>query len=175
MIGNILSFYGKELFTSRPTSTPEDHPLSVVRDCLFNTFAATLHLWKQFLHPQPDDAPCRGDRDPLVTDIYIYTYIHTHIHSSYICRTNTLLKIMNITLFESNSNFKKWHSTLVFWKPYFKVFPSTNSALPLVTPSHESFNSKRTKHVKHILEIKICIVWPTDVYCRCVLKNTYIK
>jgi len=24
--------------------------------------------WRPFLHPQPEDAPCRGDRDPLITD-----------------------------------------------------------------------------------------------------------
>jgi hypothetical protein len=41
--------------------------LSAVRDCLFNVFAATLHNWRPFLHPQPEDAPCRGDRDPLNT------------------------------------------------------------------------------------------------------------
>ena len=25
--------------------------------------------WRVFLHPQPEDAPFRGDRDPLVTNI----------------------------------------------------------------------------------------------------------
>ena len=24
--------------------------------------------WRPFLHPQPEDAPCRCDRDPLITD-----------------------------------------------------------------------------------------------------------
>jgi hypothetical protein len=36
----------------------EDHPLSVVRDCLFNTFAATLNI-SCLLHPQPENV--RGD------------------------------------------------------------------------------------------------------------------
>jgi hypothetical protein len=27
-------------------------------------FAAALHSWRPFLHPQPEDAPCCGDRDP---------------------------------------------------------------------------------------------------------------
>jgi len=31
------------LLEPRPTPKLEDHPLSGVRDCLFNTFAATLH------------------------------------------------------------------------------------------------------------------------------------
>jgi hypothetical protein len=30
------------------------------RDCLFNIFAASLHSWRPFLHPQPEDAPCCG-------------------------------------------------------------------------------------------------------------------
>ena len=40
---NTISFYGKELLTPRPNPKLEDHPLSAVRDCLFNIFAATLH------------------------------------------------------------------------------------------------------------------------------------
>ena len=36
--------YGEELLASRPTFKPDDHPLSAVRDCLFNIFAATLHI-----------------------------------------------------------------------------------------------------------------------------------
>jgi len=55
---NNASFYCEELLASRPTPKPENHPLSAVRDSSFNIFAATLH-------PQPEDAPCRGDRDPL--------------------------------------------------------------------------------------------------------------
>jgi hypothetical protein len=62
-----LIFYGEELLAPCPTSKLEDHPLSAVRDCLFNIFAATLHICRPFLHPQPEDAPCRGDRDPLIT------------------------------------------------------------------------------------------------------------
>jgi hypothetical protein len=34
--------YGEELLAPRPTPKLEDHPVSVVRDCLFNIFAATL-------------------------------------------------------------------------------------------------------------------------------------
>jgi hypothetical protein len=37
-------FYGEELSTPRPNPKLEDHPLSAVRDCLFNIFAATLHI-----------------------------------------------------------------------------------------------------------------------------------
>jgi hypothetical protein len=40
-------FYG-ELLAQRPTPKLEDYPLSAVRDCLFNIFAATLHIWRPF-------------------------------------------------------------------------------------------------------------------------------
>jgi hypothetical protein len=35
-------FNGEELLAPRPTPKLEDHPVSTVRDCLFNIFAATL-------------------------------------------------------------------------------------------------------------------------------------
>jgi len=34
----------EELLAPRPTPKLEDHPLSAVRDCLFNIFVATLHI-----------------------------------------------------------------------------------------------------------------------------------
>jgi hypothetical protein len=66
IIRNVVIFYGEELLAPRPTPKMEDHPLSAVRDCLFNVFAATLHIQRPFLHPQPEDVPCRGDRDRLI-------------------------------------------------------------------------------------------------------------
>jgi hypothetical protein len=35
--------------------------LSDIRDCLFEIFFATLHIWRPFLHPQPEDSECYGD------------------------------------------------------------------------------------------------------------------
>jgi hypothetical protein len=70
MIHNLVIFYGEELLAPRPTPKLEDHPLSAVSDCLFNVFAATIHIRRSFLHPQPEDAPCHGDRDPLIMDSF---------------------------------------------------------------------------------------------------------
>jgi hypothetical protein len=64
IFSNKFIFYGEGLLTLRPTPKLEDHPLPFVRGCLFNIFAAKLHSWRPFLHPQPEDAPCCGDRDP---------------------------------------------------------------------------------------------------------------
>jgi hypothetical protein len=46
---NRLSFYAWELLAPRPTPNLEDHPLSAVRDCLFNVFVATLYVWRPSL------------------------------------------------------------------------------------------------------------------------------
>jgi hypothetical protein len=43
MFRNKVSFYGEELSPS-PTPKLKDHPLSAVRNCLFNIFAPTLHI-----------------------------------------------------------------------------------------------------------------------------------
>ena len=71
---NRTRFHSEELLALRPTPKLEDHPLSAVRHCLFNIFAATLHIGSRSLHPQPEDAPCRGDRDQLITHGYILVY-----------------------------------------------------------------------------------------------------
>jgi hypothetical protein len=39
-----ICFHGEELLAPRPTPKLEDHSLSAVRNCLFNIFAATLHI-----------------------------------------------------------------------------------------------------------------------------------
>ena len=61
-----LSFYSEEIWAAHPTLKLEVHLVSAVRYRLFNIFAATLHIWRPFLNPQPEDAPCRGERDPLI-------------------------------------------------------------------------------------------------------------
>jgi hypothetical protein len=41
---NMLAFYGEGLLAPRLTPKLEDHPLSLVRGCFFNIFAANLKL-----------------------------------------------------------------------------------------------------------------------------------
>ena len=38
------AFYGEELLAPRPTPKLDDRPSLAVRDCLFNIFAAILHI-----------------------------------------------------------------------------------------------------------------------------------
>ena len=44
MFRNKGIFYNEELSAPLPTPKLEDHPLSTVRDCSFDIFAATLHI-----------------------------------------------------------------------------------------------------------------------------------
>jgi len=37
-------FYGEEFLALRPPPKLQDHTLSAIRDCLFNIFAAILHI-----------------------------------------------------------------------------------------------------------------------------------
>jgi hypothetical protein len=60
----IENFYGEGLLAPRPTPKLEDHPFLAVHDCLFNIFTATVRARRNSLHPQPEDAPCRGDKGP---------------------------------------------------------------------------------------------------------------
>jgi len=39
-----MRFYGEELLAPCPIPKLEEHPLSAVRDSLFNIFATTLHI-----------------------------------------------------------------------------------------------------------------------------------
>jgi len=45
---NKASFYGEEMLVLGPIPKLEDHPLSAVRDLLFNVFAATFHVGGRF-------------------------------------------------------------------------------------------------------------------------------
>ena len=65
-VATCLNLYSEQLLAPRPTPKLEDHPFSAVRDGLFNIFAATLHIWKSFLHPQPQDAPCHDDMAAVI-------------------------------------------------------------------------------------------------------------
>ena len=64
----MIRFYSEKILAARPTPKLEDHPLSAVRDCVFNIFAAALHIGS-LLHLQPEDAPRSGDGDTLITDL----------------------------------------------------------------------------------------------------------
>jgi hypothetical protein len=55
----------------------EDHPLSAVRDCLFNVFAAACHIWKPF--------PIRSlrTRHAVVRETHLWLWTLTIISTEY--------------------------------------------------------------------------------------------
>jgi hypothetical protein len=69
-----IMFYSEQLLAPRATPKLEDHSMSGVQDCLFNTFTDALHIWRA---PPPSETwgcavPCRAvpchaalTRDPL--------------------------------------------------------------------------------------------------------------
>jgi hypothetical protein len=74
MFRTMISFYGKNLSTPRPTSTLEDHPVPAVRDWLFSIFAATLHTGGRFStrNLRMRHAVVKGThRDPLITGMHL--------------------------------------------------------------------------------------------------------
>jgi hypothetical protein len=79
-----LFFYREELLAPRPTPKLKDHPLSAVRDCLFNIFAVTLHIWR----PSPPSSTWRhgmqwwqGTRLTLNNN-YSYSYLFIYLHAN---------------------------------------------------------------------------------------------
>ena len=60
-------FYGEELLVPRPTPQAGGPPLVGCPRLLIQYIRSHPPYRRPFLHPQPEDAPCRGDRDPLTT------------------------------------------------------------------------------------------------------------
>jgi hypothetical protein len=97
----ILRFCHEELLAPRPTPKLWDHRLLPVRNCLFNTFATTLHICRPFLYPLLQDAPWPGDRDPRMT-VKSYCGQRKHIDLYSVCgRHNT--DTLTLFCFEANN------------------------------------------------------------------------
>jgi len=69
MFRNKASFYGQEWSAPRPLQGGP--PLVDCPRLLIQHIRSYPPYWKPFLHLQPEDAPCPGNRDPLIT--YKYT------------------------------------------------------------------------------------------------------
>jgi hypothetical protein len=98
MFHNIILVYGEELLAARPNPKLKDHPVSAVCYCLLNVLTATLHNWRPFLHPQPKDAPYRGDRDPLNTVTGTHLTRTCLIKTDNFCQFTVYLNIFCILL-----------------------------------------------------------------------------
>ena len=104
-----------------PRTTPElvDHPLLAVRGCLFNIFAATLHICRPFLSPQPEDAPCRGDRETFIT-LTGTQLSRTHYSYSVKCRKKMKWKSDRLGVGDGKceQKFDSWASGVKLFRVY---------------------------------------------------------
>ena len=71
---NMIRFYGEVLLTPRPTPKLGGPPLVGCPRLLIQYIRSYPPYCRLFLHPQPEDAPCRGDRDPLITECNCIQY-----------------------------------------------------------------------------------------------------
>jgi hypothetical protein len=96
---NKIQFYGEEL-APRPTPKQEDHPLSVVRDCLFNIFATTLRTGGRSYIRNP------STQSAVMTGTHFSRYIALgSLHTAHCLQCNGSLRCTK---------------TEVFWKVKFK-------------------------------------------------------
>ena len=70
---NVVTFLRWEVSTS-PNPQAGVPPLVGCPVLLFQCIRSHPTYWRPFLHPQPEDTPCRGDRDPRITVFMYLTY-----------------------------------------------------------------------------------------------------
>jgi len=82
MLRKNASFYGEELSTHRLTAHAGGSLLVGCPRLLIQYIRNYSPYWRPFLHPQPEDAPCPGDRDPLITENMSPTFSDCSVLSS---------------------------------------------------------------------------------------------
>jgi len=83
LFSNRICFYVEGLLAPRPPPKLEDHPLSAVHDCLFNIFAATLHIGGR------SSIRNLRTRHAVVTGSYL-----TEVHGEFLAVYSTLLDLL---------------------------------------------------------------------------------
>ena len=80
------------MLETRPTPKAGGPPLFAGPPLLIQYIRSYPPYWRPFLHPQPEDVPCRGDRDPLITDVeYIPTVLFISTYYKYTVNKHTIL------------------------------------------------------------------------------------
>jgi hypothetical protein len=101
---NKLIFYGEELLAPHKTPKLEDHPLSADRDCLFNIFAATLHIWR------PSSLSATWGRA-------MSWWQETHTHMEFLILKWLYFVILNLKIEFPNTNTSFAWQCLNLWNP----------------------------------------------------------
>jgi len=83
-LGNISQqdtfFYCVWVVSTSPNPQAAGPPLVSCPRLLFQYIRSFLPYWRPFLHPQPEDAPSRSDRDSLITESQMNAF---HIRTLY--------------------------------------------------------------------------------------------
>ena len=80
--------------SASPSPQPGGPPLVGCPRLLIQFIRSYPPYWRLFLHPQPEDVPCRGDRDPQIvscTRITNVLYLFTADNQEYNCMFYILL------------------------------------------------------------------------------------
>jgi len=77
---NKVYFYGEKLLPPSPTPKLEDHPCWLTAT-VFLIYLQLPSLLEPFLHPHPEDTPCRGDMDPLIMGLQRLLMLFLQIRS----------------------------------------------------------------------------------------------
>jgi hypothetical protein len=74
MVSNMVSLNDVQSLSCLPDPKLEEHRLSVAPPRLLQYICIYRPYWRQFLHPQPEDAPCRGKMSPVIPFINLLKF-----------------------------------------------------------------------------------------------------
>ena len=112
---NYASFYGESFSAPRPTPKLKDHPLSAVRDCLFNILAITFHIGGRSSNrnPKTRHAVVAGT---LLSWYRMFISMNTRVHSCvWIRGTLERSRFVIAGWVDKGSRSIGLHSTLSVW------------------------------------------------------------
>jgi hypothetical protein len=132
------TFLRRGFVSTSPNPQAEGPPL-VGRPRMLIQYIRSYHRYRwPFLHPQSEDAPCRGDRDPLITIIIIIIIISSTLlrfqdsseifNPSEICCTGPMTgssKLLQGKITEKNE--ERLYASYIIWVGRFHPFIVTNA------------------------------------------------
>ena len=98
LLRNKDSFYGEDMLTPFPIPKLEAHPMSAVRDCLFNIFAATLNIGGRFSIRNLRTRNATVTRNHLS---WILTPLHTQIPSKILMRASNQTSTKSVVVIQN--------------------------------------------------------------------------
>jgi hypothetical protein len=91
IFSNKDSFLQWGVVSLSPNTQAGGPPLVGCLRLLIQYIRSYLPYWRAFLHPQPEDAPCRSDKDPLTTWALSRTLLYSHDGSYMFRQGNSII------------------------------------------------------------------------------------